>query len=196
MKLLVKTGKCATEWLSLELELDQLPPMHWNLIVGVSTLGTGVRSCYDEGKRVAETLMFDYHRQHGIGNTSCWVWFVWFCCCTVHFLFRSNFCWKYETWEVKIVKFTFSHLQILNQGSKSSVTTFCWEGCSKRRGHSLSWVATGFVTSSSCKPKGMFSKGVYSTWLQKSVLPEFLTLMGLGWILMMVVLSAILLLKL
>lgn len=28
----------------------------------------GVRSCYDEGKRVAETLMFDYHRQHGIGE--------------------------------------------------------------------------------------------------------------------------------
>lgn len=26
----------------------------------------GVRSCYDEGKRVAETLMFDYHRQHAI----------------------------------------------------------------------------------------------------------------------------------
>ncbi|KAL5548715.1 hypothetical protein UlMin_003946 [Ulmus minor] len=26
----------------------------------------GVRSCYDEGKRVAETLIFDYHRQHGI----------------------------------------------------------------------------------------------------------------------------------
>lgn len=24
----------------------------------------GVRSCYDEGKRVAETLMFDYYRQH------------------------------------------------------------------------------------------------------------------------------------
>ena len=24
----------------------------------------GVRSCYDEGKRVAETLAFDYHRQH------------------------------------------------------------------------------------------------------------------------------------
>lgn len=34
---------------------------------GLSWL-TGVRSCYDEGKRVAETLMFDYHRQHGIGN--------------------------------------------------------------------------------------------------------------------------------
>jgi len=26
----------------------------------------GIRSCYDEGKRVAETLMFDYHRQHGV----------------------------------------------------------------------------------------------------------------------------------
>jgi len=24
----------------------------------------GIRSCYDEGKRVAETLFFDYHRQH------------------------------------------------------------------------------------------------------------------------------------
>eukprot|EP01062_Namystynia_karyoxenos_P058895 TRINITY_DN50351_c0_g1_i1.p2 TRINITY_DN50351_c0_g1~~TRINITY_DN50351_c0_g1_i1.p2 ORF type:complete len:400 (+),score=170.76 TRINITY_DN50351_c0_g1_i1:91-1200(+) len=27
---------------------------------------TGVRSCYDEGKRVAETLFFDYHRQNGV----------------------------------------------------------------------------------------------------------------------------------
>lgn len=26
----------------------------------------GIRSCYDEGKRVAETLCFDYHREHGI----------------------------------------------------------------------------------------------------------------------------------
>ena len=26
----------------------------------------GYRSCYDEGKRCAETLFFDYHRQHGI----------------------------------------------------------------------------------------------------------------------------------
>lgn len=26
----------------------------------------GVRSCYDEGKRAAETLFFDYHRQHKI----------------------------------------------------------------------------------------------------------------------------------
>ncbi|NPA25636.1 MAG: SDR family oxidoreductase [Deltaproteobacteria bacterium] len=26
----------------------------------------GLRSCYDEGKRVAETLMLDYHRQNGV----------------------------------------------------------------------------------------------------------------------------------
>jgi UDP-glucuronate decarboxylase len=26
----------------------------------------GTRSCYDEGKRSAETLFFDYHRQHGV----------------------------------------------------------------------------------------------------------------------------------
>src|SRR3989441_10650204 len=26
----------------------------------------GIRSCYDEGKRCAETLFFDYYRQHGL----------------------------------------------------------------------------------------------------------------------------------
>jgi UDP-glucuronate decarboxylase len=26
----------------------------------------GIRSCYDEGKRIAETLTFDYHRQNGV----------------------------------------------------------------------------------------------------------------------------------
>ncbi len=26
----------------------------------------GIRACYDEGKRVAETLCFDYHRQYGV----------------------------------------------------------------------------------------------------------------------------------
>lgn len=30
----------------------------------VNTIGP--RSCYDEGKRVSETLFFDYHRQHGV----------------------------------------------------------------------------------------------------------------------------------
>lgn len=27
----------------------------------------GIRSCYDEGKRCAESLFFDYHRQYGVG---------------------------------------------------------------------------------------------------------------------------------
>lgn len=27
---------------------------------------TGIRSCYDEGKRVAESLFYDYHRTHGV----------------------------------------------------------------------------------------------------------------------------------
>jgi len=26
----------------------------------------GIRACYDEGKRIAETLFFDYHRQYGV----------------------------------------------------------------------------------------------------------------------------------
>jgi UDP-glucuronate decarboxylase len=27
---------------------------------------TGIRACYDEGKRVAETLFYDYHRKYGL----------------------------------------------------------------------------------------------------------------------------------
>lgn len=37
------------------------PESYWG---NVNTIG--VRSCYDEGKRVAETLFFDYHRQHNV----------------------------------------------------------------------------------------------------------------------------------
>ena len=38
------------------------PESYWG---NVNTIG--VRSCYDEGKRCAETLFFDYHRQHNLG---------------------------------------------------------------------------------------------------------------------------------
>ena len=31
----------------------------------------GIRSCYDEGKRVAETLMMDYHREHNVDIRIC-----------------------------------------------------------------------------------------------------------------------------
>ncbi len=37
------------------------PESYWG---HVNPIGT--RSCYDEGKRCAETLFFDYHRQHGL----------------------------------------------------------------------------------------------------------------------------------
>ena len=42
-------------------EVHPQPESYWG---HVNT--TGVRSCYDEGKRVAETLFFDYHRQNGV----------------------------------------------------------------------------------------------------------------------------------
>jgi UDP-glucuronate decarboxylase len=37
------------------------PEEYWG---NVNTIG--VRSCYDEGKRAAETLFFDYHRQNNV----------------------------------------------------------------------------------------------------------------------------------
>ena len=33
---------------------------------GATSIRSASRSCYDEGKRCAETLFFDYHRQHGL----------------------------------------------------------------------------------------------------------------------------------
>lgn len=37
------------------------PETYWGYVNPV-----GIRSCYDEGKRIAETLCFDYHRYHGL----------------------------------------------------------------------------------------------------------------------------------
>lgn len=42
----------------------QVHPQPENYRGCVNTIG--IRSCYDEGKRVAETLFFDYHRQHNV----------------------------------------------------------------------------------------------------------------------------------
>ena len=42
----------------------EVHPQPESYLGNVST--TGRRACYDEGKRAAETLMFDYHRQHGV----------------------------------------------------------------------------------------------------------------------------------
>ena len=39
-------------------------PQPENYFGNVNTVG--IRSCYDEGKRMAETFFFDYHRQYGV----------------------------------------------------------------------------------------------------------------------------------
>lgn len=42
-------------------EVHPQPESYWGRVNPI-----GIRSCYDEGKRCAETLFFDYHRQHGM----------------------------------------------------------------------------------------------------------------------------------
>ena len=42
-------------------EVHPQPEGYWGRVNPI-----GIRSCYDEGKRCAETLCFDYHRQHGL----------------------------------------------------------------------------------------------------------------------------------
>ena len=42
-------------------EVHPQPENYWGKVNPI-----GIRSCYDEGKRCAETLFFDYNRQHGL----------------------------------------------------------------------------------------------------------------------------------
>ena len=42
-------------------EVHPQPESYWGSVNPI-----GIRSCYDEGKRCAETLFFDYHRQNGV----------------------------------------------------------------------------------------------------------------------------------
>lgn len=42
-------------------EVHPQPEAYWGRVNPI-----GIRSCYDEGKRCAETLFFDYHRQHRV----------------------------------------------------------------------------------------------------------------------------------
>lgn len=42
-------------------QIHPQPEAYWGNVNPI-----GIRSCYDEGKRVAETLFFDYHRQLGV----------------------------------------------------------------------------------------------------------------------------------
>ena len=41
-----------------------LPSIRSPKNIGAMSIQSASRSCYDEGKRCAETLFFDYHRQH------------------------------------------------------------------------------------------------------------------------------------
>ena len=43
-------------------EVHPQPEEYWGKVNSI-----GPRACYDEAKRVAETLFFDYYRQHGLG---------------------------------------------------------------------------------------------------------------------------------
>ena len=46
-------------------EVHPQPEKYWGRVNPI-----GPRSCYDEGKRCAETLFFDYHRQHASRSRS------------------------------------------------------------------------------------------------------------------------------
>lgn len=65
LNLAKKTGACVLQASTSEVYGD--PAVHpqkeeyWGNVNPI-----GIRSCYDEGKRAAETLFFDYHRQYGV----------------------------------------------------------------------------------------------------------------------------------
>ena len=65
LNLAKRTGACVLQASTSEVYGD--PTVHpqkeeyWGNVNPI-----GIRSCYDEGKRAAETLFFDYHRQYGV----------------------------------------------------------------------------------------------------------------------------------
>lgn len=65
LELAKKTGARVFQASTSEVYGDPLvhpqPESYWGSVNPI-----GIRSCYDEGKRVGETLMFDYHRQYGV----------------------------------------------------------------------------------------------------------------------------------
>ena len=53
--------QCSTSEVYGDPDISPQPEEYWG-----NVNCNGVRSCYDEGKRVAETLFFDYHRQNAV----------------------------------------------------------------------------------------------------------------------------------
>src|SRR3989339_1733660 len=65
LELAKKTGARILQASTSEIYGDPLThPQKESDFGNVNTVG--VRSCYDEGKRCAETLFMDYHREHGV----------------------------------------------------------------------------------------------------------------------------------
>jgi len=60
-KLDVKILQASTSEVYGDPQISEQDETYWGNVNPI-----GIRSCYDEGKRVAETLMFDYHRQYGV----------------------------------------------------------------------------------------------------------------------------------
>jgi UDP-glucuronate decarboxylase len=60
-RLRIKIFQASTSEVYGDPEIHPQPETYWGNVNPI-----GMRACYDEGKRCAETLFFDYHRQHGI----------------------------------------------------------------------------------------------------------------------------------
>ena len=60
-RLKVKILQASTSEIYGDPEIHPQPEFYWGRVNPV-----GIRSCYDEGKRCAETLMFDYRRMHNL----------------------------------------------------------------------------------------------------------------------------------
>ena len=60
-RLKIKILQASTSEVYGDPEVHPQPEFYWGNVNPI-----GPRACYDEGKRCAETLFFDYHRQHGI----------------------------------------------------------------------------------------------------------------------------------
>jgi len=60
-RLKIKILQASTSEVYGDPDVHPQPESYWGNVNPI-----GPRACYDEGKRCAETLFFDYHRQHGI----------------------------------------------------------------------------------------------------------------------------------
>jgi UDP-glucuronate decarboxylase len=60
-RLKIKILQASTSEVYGDPEVHPQPETYWGNVNPI-----GPRACYDEGKRCAETLFFDYHRQHGV----------------------------------------------------------------------------------------------------------------------------------